>query len=181
MSDVPVSLLWQVAYPRGKRLPKKVLISNKPPTPDPPAMRVISPIAGSIGFGKVGSTNKPFYTGNLEVTQYRYFKGSPEVTSQKAECRFCGKALYGPSMRALHTRETGCGHKIDAVSALLKQKNYCVACGRNTQLERWGLPLCSSACHLIFMYQTPTSYLEAIARLRTLPAGTKIGHVIYQG
>lgn len=64
-----------------------------------------------------------------------------------AECRACGN-IVGRSQdaRKIHAGTGGCFKRLVAAFQLLRKDSRCVICDARTGKEKWGVPLCSSAC-----------------------------------
>lgn len=85
----------------------------------------------------------------FEAWEYRFwamgimFAGHP-VT----ECRCCGNAGdVNVERRRNHLGMGGCAKKLCEAYKLLLKDNICVICDQKTTQQKWGVPLCGSACH----------------------------------
>lgn len=166
---VPFPLMWQLVYPRGGRLPKR----KEAEDPRPKA----SPLP--VHYQGRGPTLRDLYaSGNLEEDEYRYFHGyavKEGPCKEQGICRWCDQACYTKNARRNH-QSFNCKHMCDVLCQLLKGNGKCVSCGKVTRIDRWGIPICSSECMMIFKFTTTNVWLEARKHALKLPKGTKVGH-----
>src|ERR1700676_5043256 len=81
--------------------------------------------------------------------EYRFWAADISVNTRSviAECRCCGNIGGADiSARHLHLNQGGCSRRLCAAFKLLLLDRVCVICNMRTDLQKWGVPLCSSAC-----------------------------------
>lgn len=148
-SRVPFGLIRQLCYPGGRRLPE---------------FKLIRPETNVIATRKL-YTSKPVLLpapkpsdGSLTNDQYRLFMGK-SAGSTGAVCRGCEKELRGADEIKLHTRIC----KVDVLSAikLLHRDKKCTVCHTRTLFSKWGVPLCSENCEMVWKVTMPTAFREA--------------------
>lgn len=89
--------------------------------------------------------------GVFEGWEYRFWAAVSVSTRSSAsfltECRGCGNVGGNTiEVRRLHWQHGGCAKKLCAAYKLLLKDKLCVICDCKTSRERWGVPLCGSAC-----------------------------------
>lgn len=89
---------------------------------------------------------------SLEFENWMYRFWQPDFDEKgkmcSAECRGCGSSFVQPAMIRQHIGQMGCSKTICAAFKLLLKDMKCVICDsscRGSQ-QKWGVPLCSSAC-----------------------------------
>jgi hypothetical protein len=87
--------------------------------------------------------------GNLKEDQYRFWKGNT-YDMPGAQCRWCTATINTPGGLNEHHIKSECKELLLAVFKFARrrgQPRYCMACKRETNAERWGVPLCNTvAC-----------------------------------
>jgi hypothetical protein len=83
--------------------------------------------------------------GNLNESDYQFWRGYSASNYMNATCRWCEKAMYNAQERVEHFRKQGrCSFLIRATQnfAAGRQNAVCFYCNKTTDHRRWGFPLC---------------------------------------
>lgn len=161
---LPKRLLLQQHRKAGTRHEKRVTIQWTKPEPLPIYRRILPWInhAGQeINFGdnrpskcRTQVKTEKSSLGNLLWTDYRFFVGTKEPTSQYSRCRACRAILVGHAERQKHLEQYKCALWLSESyrvlnllpNALIKlgqlTKRECVSCGQVTSQSIWGIPMC---------------------------------------
>ena len=162
---VPISLLHQVCYVRSSpRLPKRRIW-------DEPKEAVIDYAARSPVKIVRESTDE---------SDYRYWALKPRGNNfdYDSVCRACEFNFVGAANRKAHFGRTSCAKLIECAGEFLKLgSKKCLICNAAGSKEKWGVPLCSSTCENVWRLSIPLVFSGAIRKIKTMPQGTKVGHV----
>jgi hypothetical protein len=107
--------------------------------------------------------------GNLDETDYQFWRGSPAPTAYVSMCRWCDRSFYNKDDRHDHfSKEGNCSHKIRAVQAYAAKQDatYCLCCGALTTKLRWGFPLCNT--------------VQCIGQWKFAPLASQYGWMMYR-
>lgn len=140
--EVPRWLIGQICMPGGVRMSKKpVLVIRHTPNVFGTGHRALHIMHPGTEF--VPQT----FQGVFDGWEYRFWSLTAWETTLVAECRACNN-IVGSSQEArkLHSALGGCFKKLVASYQLLRKDKRCVICDSRTAKEKWGVPLCSSAC-----------------------------------
>jgi hypothetical protein len=157
---LPQPANWWSAQPRGRG---KVHISQVP-------IPMLRGNRRGVGrFHPVNSDGVPpaVQEGNLRDSEYRYFIGVVEPARFWSKCRFCLHLYDSRLQREVHNKNTGCPKNLEAVYKLMLAKSpvMCALCERQTQCQRWGIPLCWQECQERWKFQNYLShYFEKCKR-----------------
>jgi len=139
---LPRWLLTNRCMPAGRRQGKKpVWISEEP----------VKKSWSEKLFGPRLSAANIFYpaeiSGLFEGWEYRFWAADLENPAAIiAECRCCKSLFSNDNNEARKKHSGGCYKKLCAAYKLLLKDMVCVVCNHKTTKEKWGVPLCSSAC-----------------------------------
>lgn len=92
--------------------------------------------------------------GVFEGWEYRFWSMntwlSPSAKYGKGiitECRGCGTVgSTEQKIRQMHFNQGGCAKRLCAAYKLLLRDKLCLVCNTKTTQQKWGVPLCGSAC-----------------------------------
>lgn len=85
--------------------------------------------------------------GNLEESDYQFWRGSASTDYKASYCRWCDRGFYNKADRQRHfQKESDHSHRIQIVQAWAAATHLanCFACNKQTYAKRWGFPLCNS-------------------------------------
>lgn len=164
---IPDWLIRHVCMPYGARLPAKprpavqgrlwgefVYNNNLIPTEREVQEK------GWIVHGKV-------IAGNLLLPEYQFWRGTPYLNQDTAECRWCGMYAWKVDERRKHQREhPECQKMVNKVAELLRRDKLCVICDKRTGRKVFGFPICSNVCLAIWKFATAPT--EAFKHARGL-------------
>lgn len=164
-AQVPFPLLLGVMFNRGRRLPKREGLKVVVPVVASPSLPAIIPTVRPSGRPFVIPKTKidvvPVINnrwGNLLNDDFRYWVGASDSGNKYSRCRLCGLVCLGEEERNVHRDRSTCRQDMVRVLNILRVKNRCVTCEKQTQGTRWGVPLCSDyACEHQFRVTNPAS------------------------
>lgn len=144
--QVPRWLITQMCMPCGRRTAKKPVLviphsGGYAPGVYLSGLHVMHPL-------KPNEYAPQTFHGVFDGWEYRFWSLlSFDHGTITAECRACGN-IVGNSQEArkLHSATGGCFKKLVAAFQLLRKDKRCVICDARTSKEKWGVPLCSTAC-----------------------------------
>ena len=136
---LPRWIITNKCMAHGRRFPKKPVLPNSWPSWD----RGITVYNAQKNYipAELGEIFKGW--------EYRFWAAAIQTHARSviAECRCCGN-IVGAEMTArhLHLNQGGCSKRLCAAYKLLLRDKVCVICNLRTELQKWGVPLCSSSC-----------------------------------
>lgn len=115
--------------------------------------------------------------GCLPEMDYRFWIGSYTEGMTSATCRVCRKVVENARERDLHNHEKGiewsCYSTMVEALKLLQARRMCLVCNTDTELSRWGVPLCSPNCVLAWKFERGRQYLQLALACRKVKAMRK--------
>lgn len=187
MTKVPNSILLASTKRGGTRLPKlkkywqqdnynhRHLPGHYHPAPNYGNVRTfqeeLAHIKSMVATDKGKKFKKeglPTVQGNLSNDDYQYWVGARTMVSEYCKCRACGKVLYPATLKARkeHNEVWACSKQLQMAIRLLVKDTRCVVCGTVGKHRKWGVPICSEACQLAWMFDTHALYPVMLTALR---------------
>jgi len=144
---VPRWVISQCFMPGGRRTSKKPQLKVEAykgyvPTGDyGPNLHIMHPLKPSDYVPQT-------FTGVFDGWEYRFWSlASYAHGIIVAECRSCGNIVgWSQEARKIHAATGGCFKRLVAAYQLLRKDKRCVVCDARTVKEKWGVPMCSTAC-----------------------------------
>jgi hypothetical protein len=164
MAEVaPLSLLRQINYRTGARLPKFPRLPKEvvPTEIVGPRIRV-----HGLGHGphakfceSYSNTIKIVLANtlcNFEHWEYRFWRielNSNQTDIANVVCRCCQEILLTKTGRQRHKENKGCYNTLVEAYKLLLADKICVICNKETLQKRWGIPMCCMKCENIWLHE----------------------------
>lgn len=188
---VPVALIRRLCYPSTYRLDKLEYIQFPTPKlalPAPTnerlvanalATRHINHANGAPGSRTILGTrdivdamrqhSQPMpisgnKVGNMPNEEYRFWAGRKDPEWDDCICRFCEAHVRGGEGRKGHHTNSQCRENLGIVYKMLRREKTCVVCDAATPFQKWGLPLCDTACQTEWRLTIPGALRFAVRR-----------------
>ena len=150
----PLSLLRQINYKTGARLPRWVPLPKPVIVLPPVLMGPHNRLRGGTNLRAVQYSERVMLiladkVCNFEHWEYRFWRvelNSNNTSISNVVCRCCQEIMLTKTGRERHKDLTGCYQKLVDAYKLLLADQICVICEASTTQRRWGLPMCSANC-----------------------------------
>lgn len=163
-TKVPMGIIKQLCYPKGRRLPYRVLVTEENDVQADyrytgfSGNYVPTHRSGPAIVLPITATATPTVAGNLSNEKYLLFAGKPPHLSG-ATCRGCEKEVRTKEEFSHHSLH--CKVLILSSIKLLRRDNKCAICNKGTSRTKWGAPICSASCQKVWMLTIPASFRSA--------------------
>lgn len=158
---VPIALLQQSVYDRGRRLEKWKPLPPKVVTVTPyiyrDAGRVISRSTTGVAYDPINTlfVDMPYLRKHFYLTD----------GISKLQCRYCGEAVISQADRYVHAQSCYVSNS-KVIDRLMEMKECCICKGpldRHTAIRDFDFtPICSEDCLMCWDYCEPDSYAMAL-------------------
>lgn len=157
----PLSLLRQINYRTGARLPKFPALPKPTPIVFPPVVmgphnRIRANQSIAIRFSDDVKVTLADKVCNFEHWEYRFWRvelNANRTGITNVVCRACQEILLTKTGRERHKEMKGCYQTLVEAYRLLLADQICVICNAATTQRRWGLPMCSMRCEEQWLHE----------------------------